>query len=78
MLQSAAYLENIEPLAHEKIYNVAAELGSQAGQGNFGGRASSLPKIGSRVKLAQHDVLGKQDANSRAAMAYKHLSNMDH
>ena len=38
----------------------------------------SLPKIPSRVKLSQLQVLDKQGANSRAALTFKHLSNMDH
>ena len=44
----------------------------------FGSRAMSLPKIPSRVKLSQLQVLDKQGANSRAALTFKHLSDMDH
>jgi len=42
------------------------------------GRATSLPKISSKVKLSQFQVLDSKGTNSRAALHYKHMSKWDH
>ena len=44
----------------------------------FEARATSLPKISSRVKLTQFQVLDKKGQNSRAALHYKNMSKWDH
>ena len=67
-------MDKIDVLGTEKIKMVDG----LAPEKKIGGRALSLPKIPSRVKLSQLQVLDKSGAKSRAALTFKHLSDMDH
>ena len=51
MIRAGQSLESIEPLSIEKIKKVDKGF-SNLSVGAFGQRASSLPKIASRVKLS--------------------------
>ena len=51
MIRAGQSVESIEPLSIEKIKKVDKGL-SNLSVGQFGKRASSLPKIASRVKLS--------------------------
>ena len=77
MLLSQRYLEQIDVLGTEKIKKGDETIPDKKDK-KIGGRTLSLPKVSSRVKLSQLEVLDKQGATSRAALTFKHLSNMDH